>query len=522
MLVAWLLVVALGRFDVVDDAYIVFRYASNLANHLGLVFNPGQRVEGATSLLWAAYLALWARLGVALEPVAVLSALACVLIAAWRTLAVCRLLGIDDWLSATAIVGLLVAPGAVAAQANGLEGALFAAVLAEMLYRLARGQSAALGLAGFVLFAVRPEGAMVAAAFVAAAMLWPREAPPARGPWISGAILLAGVLAITGARLWYFGSPLPNSIVAKSYPVLTYLTTPILASGLYYVGRFALAYAWILAPALLAGWDLRRADAPVARRRAVAASLLSLGVAALAAVRNGGDWMPGFRLFAQYAPAMAVAGAAGLGAVRARVPALPRWTFALLVLPLATTSLVERTANVPARTLARQLFAESRVRPADEDPIIRAYARVANALRDRLSPDDLVSGEAVGLLAYRLPDARILDPTGLVDPFLARHGRPAPPYGHLFPEHTVFVSRPTVMVWHDAGHLESLDPAALNRAYATVCVDRCDALRRAPSWVGTIVMIRRDRARALRPAFGDGVPVEFSSSGLRPAGGPVN
>jgi hypothetical protein len=27
-----------------DDSYIIFRYAQNLANGLGLVFNPGQRV----------------------------------------------------------------------------------------------------------------------------------------------------------------------------------------------------------------------------------------------------------------------------------------------------------------------------------------------------------------------------------------------------------------------------------------------------------------------------------------------
>jgi arabinofuranosyltransferase len=35
-----------------DDSYIIFRYAQNLANGLGLVFNPGQRVEGFTSFLW--------------------------------------------------------------------------------------------------------------------------------------------------------------------------------------------------------------------------------------------------------------------------------------------------------------------------------------------------------------------------------------------------------------------------------------------------------------------------------------
>ena len=35
-----------------DDAYISFRYAENLVAGDGLVFNPGERVEGYTNFLW--------------------------------------------------------------------------------------------------------------------------------------------------------------------------------------------------------------------------------------------------------------------------------------------------------------------------------------------------------------------------------------------------------------------------------------------------------------------------------------
>src|SRR5439155_1016352 len=37
---------------VCDDAYITFRYASNLAHGLGPVWNAGERVEGYTNSLW--------------------------------------------------------------------------------------------------------------------------------------------------------------------------------------------------------------------------------------------------------------------------------------------------------------------------------------------------------------------------------------------------------------------------------------------------------------------------------------
>ncbi len=55
---AVLLVVILARAPlVIDDAYITFRYARNLARGLGLVYNAGERVEGYTNFLWTVLVA---------------------------------------------------------------------------------------------------------------------------------------------------------------------------------------------------------------------------------------------------------------------------------------------------------------------------------------------------------------------------------------------------------------------------------------------------------------------------------
>ena len=46
------------RFDFIcDDAYITFVYARNLAEGRGLVYNPGEWVEGYSEFLWALALA---------------------------------------------------------------------------------------------------------------------------------------------------------------------------------------------------------------------------------------------------------------------------------------------------------------------------------------------------------------------------------------------------------------------------------------------------------------------------------
>src|SRR5580698_4569692 len=55
-----------GSFTI-DDAYISFRYARNLARGLGLVYNAGEHIEGYTNFFWTVLLAGGIRLG--LDPV---------------------------------------------------------------------------------------------------------------------------------------------------------------------------------------------------------------------------------------------------------------------------------------------------------------------------------------------------------------------------------------------------------------------------------------------------------------------
>ena len=45
---AWATHAALDQWWTADDAFISFRYARNLVDGLGLVFNAGERVEGFT------------------------------------------------------------------------------------------------------------------------------------------------------------------------------------------------------------------------------------------------------------------------------------------------------------------------------------------------------------------------------------------------------------------------------------------------------------------------------------------
>ena len=61
-----------------DDAFISFRYARNLLEGHGLVFNPGERVEGYSNFLWVLELAaIWGLFGLRPEQVAPWLSVAC-------------------------------------------------------------------------------------------------------------------------------------------------------------------------------------------------------------------------------------------------------------------------------------------------------------------------------------------------------------------------------------------------------------------------------------------------------------
>src|SRR5437667_6244739 len=71
LLLLGLLYVHARHFEFIqDDSFITFRYVRHLISGNGLVWNLGERVEGYTTFLWTALLALAGKLGLVLIPAA--------------------------------------------------------------------------------------------------------------------------------------------------------------------------------------------------------------------------------------------------------------------------------------------------------------------------------------------------------------------------------------------------------------------------------------------------------------------
>ena len=125
-----------SRSVFIDVSFIVFRYTENFAEGKGLLFNPGERVEGYTDFLWVFIIGILKFIGI--SPVT--SALYMGILSCLGTVVMTYKITLK--MSAGVIPGLL-ASAAVASSASllvwsggGLETGLYTFLLTASLFRL--------------------------------------------------------------------------------------------------------------------------------------------------------------------------------------------------------------------------------------------------------------------------------------------------------------------------------------------------------------------------------------------------
>ncbi len=367
--------VLLNPDHTVDDAFIGFRYAQNLIHRQGLVYNPGERVEGYSNFLWVLLMAPF-------------------------------IAGSIDPEAAARALGFIASAGTLAAVAR-------AAVLsAEGLERGSLSQAAGLLLGAAAL--TRPEGAGVAAVLFALAWILGPRTPEFRRSVRRGiGMFLLILLPYFGWKWWYYGRLLPNTYYAKvgAGPAQV-------ERGLQYIHAFfAYSGSWLLLPLIGLRWAGRR-------RAALLLGGLALALAACA-IFVGGDALPMFRFLVPLLPAFFLLlslGAAGFlerfGARRYARPALP---VVLLLFAVYATRI--GFTGAPYDDVARDIQEVS------------AWKEVGRWLRDHAPRDATVALVPAGAIPY-YSKLRAIDMLGLNDATIAH--REVSSLGSGLPGHEKF------------------------------------------------------------------------------------
>jgi hypothetical protein len=194
-----------------DDAYISYRYARSLAGGGGLAFNPGERVEGYSNLL---FVLLIAPAFLVLRDAAVhtwavaLSALfaACALVVFHR-----RLLALDERVATWGTLALAASPPLWLWTASGMETALVLLLQVALWSEVVGGREGRRLAAVIVLLLLSRADGFVGAGIAVAYLAARRD----RRAIAAGAALAITMAVLTGWRLAYYGWPFPNTYYAK-------------------------------------------------------------------------------------------------------------------------------------------------------------------------------------------------------------------------------------------------------------------------------------------------------------------
>lgn len=453
-----------------DDTFIALRYARNVAEGHGMVFNYGQRLEGYTDFLWVMLSVPSFWLGV--DPVVWVKALACGFgqLGLWVTYEIARyfaggkltpyaLVGVGVWAVSGSVCLWSMAgmePTLMAVACSG--GVLFLMKLWDrpddggpaQTWVLAGG---ALLLAGAL---CRPEGHLflLVAAAVGLADAARRGYLPR--PWLQ----MAGMFTLVMApyHLWrylYFGGLVPNTYLAKSGrldvdrgaefagELIAFQANPgvfalavlammvgwrerkvLAAVCLLFLGaRFALVEDWALLPWLdlpvlaVAAFGLtdqkwRRGEGDGRWfARSLAFVLAMFFVAYL--VKVGRDEMKWFRLYLPVYPlllALASDGARRIGAGLERIaPDSPELRLAIPV--LVTIVLLVPTWKISMDLNLSKAERHSRYLKWSED----SFQAMGQYVRERSQPGDVIVFQDMGAAPFAAGDLRWVDTIGILD-----------------------------------------------------------------------------------------------------------
>lgn len=201
----------------VDDAYISLRYAKNLIEGKGLVYNEGHHVLGISAPLYAIWLALILLLSQRIDPGYAVG-MAHIAVFAITAYYLFRLTLKESGRVAMFVILLFaIYLPFVDNSTIGMETPLFVMGMAISLVLFEQGRISLLSLLLVIMVLIRPEGVLWILSISAALLI--------RRQRIRPLALLPGVAA---ALVWvvfsllYYGSVIPNSVLAKSGWVVPY------------------------------------------------------------------------------------------------------------------------------------------------------------------------------------------------------------------------------------------------------------------------------------------------------------
>lgn len=466
-------VLAIRACPIYDDAFITYRYARNLAEGAGLVFNPGAAWEpilGTTTPGYALLLAGFARFGAELVHVSRGLNVACDLASAGLILSI---FGYRRIAATAAVLCFAALPQLARISMGGMEAPLFAALALAAAQAQSRGRSRTAGALAALTCLVRPEGVLLVLVLGLARIGKPRDLVRLAWP-----VAVIGAISV-GLLIATYGDPIPQSVHAKSQMH----SGPAWSENLsrwktILTQSFAPHVAYLpLLPIVFIGWR-----AMLVRRGAARCfSFFALGITGSYLAARPHTWGWYF-----YVPLVAWCLWFGLGVelaapwIAARLARVRATALLWAARPAALALILVLVAGAVSWTLPSQV--PGRV----YEPMLH-WARETSKLHPRAS----ILASDIGAIAYAW-NGTVLDSEGLTWPQALRYQFPNAMIAAMQPEYVLLVAeRPRVEHFYQDERIRGLytPVARFSVSGETALEPKLEEV--SPTWVQDYLLYRR-------------------------------
>ena len=385
-----------------DDAFIFFRYAENLNNGNGLVYNVGERVEGYTSFLWVILMAFGDLAGFNIilfsKIMGLIFASGCVLLTAFSY----KFTDVIKPVTASTATFFLGTTGIFLPWGvSGAETTMFAfLILLSVLYYMSIRSSGSpcdfslLGAIAAVSTLTRPEGALI---FLIIILDQISSSQTRKRSVYRHSIFFFILLVIPHFtwRLIYYGYPLPNPFYAK----VGFGISQVLR-GCRYMVKFGIPALLIVLPLI----DPVFINDFLRRQRVMYPMFIIVIVYTFYVILVGGDFVPGVRFFA---PVMAFICILSASAIR------------LIYSRKITPFLISITVLYNIYMLNFYYITPQMV----TEPVTEAGREVGLWLKNNAAPDAVIATNTAGSIPY-YSGLKTIDMLGLNDAHIAHREMP--------------------------------------------------------------------------------------------------
>ena len=437
-----------------DDAYITYRYARNLSNGLGFVYNPGENVLGTTTPLYTLLLAViaWISNPEIIPRASHYIAVAADAINVWLVFRLANWFFKDLRIAALISLVFLLHPFRLNVVTGGMETSLFLTALLAMYDRYYLGErrlySAVFAVCALL---IRPDAVLAVFPLMIDWFIQDRREA------LKGALIIA--LISLPWLIWsslYFGSPIPHSITAKSityknaigqatFYLLTFLGTGTIGP---YQSPLALLSGLVVAlPLMLIGVKAIKKNKP----QFLALVIYPLLYSVVMIIVN-----PAMYFSWYYVPLIP-------GIIFLMFSAI--WFLPIqraMIKHLLITSLSVTMILVPAVLhLTHPGWPLSRSRE-------EAFWQACPVIEEQISRETKILAPDIGVIGWCLEEAQILDPIGLVSPQALIYSKDLPP-DQLISHQLIVDQRPDFIISLDQYiHQTVRQDSFFNQSYQTI------------------------------------------------------